>query len=137
LAEDPEEFEETVYEQSIKLMRVTLPMAPAWQPSYSMRVPEDLVAGEVLEVTASSPMVKVMAQVFRKDPKGALIGPLITAPLSIPLHFQYPVGVPGTYVLRFSQTDMSSIVDVKLRIVVKKPKPKPSDGETPKPSSES
>jgi hypothetical protein len=127
LSEAADEYEEVAYEQSVKLMQVMPPGPPAWHSSYIMRVPEELQPGTVLEVSVSS-MVKVIAHLFRKDASGAVHEPVLSPPPASKLHFVYPVDVAGAYQLRLSQSQLYSIVDAKVKFVIKKPKPKEEPG---------
>jgi hypothetical protein len=103
-----------------------------------MRVPEELQPGMVLEVSVSS-IVNVIAHLFRKDPSGTVEEPVLSPPPASKLHFVYPVDVAGTYQLRLSQCQLYSLVDTKVKMVIKKPKPKDKSGgsgQQPTPSGQ-
>jgi hypothetical protein len=120
-------YDETTYEISMKLMRVPPPSPPAWNSSYSMRIPEELEPGMVVQVTASS-FVTLFAYIFKMEPDGSISGPLVAPSPSSRLLFEYAVGAPGTYLLRVSQTENSAIVDAKVKMVFRKPrKPETAD----------
>lgn len=128
MEEGEREFEVTVHELSVNLMRVDPPRPPDWRPSYSMRVPEDLTPGSILEVTTTS-IVEVSAQIFKKEPDGSVTGPLVNPVPSSRLQFQFPVTVGGTYLLRLSQTELSSIVNAKVRMTISKPRSPGGDAD--------
>jgi len=127
LAEAPVEYEEVAYEQSVRLMQVVPPGPPLWQAGYTMRVPGELQPGMVLEVSVSS-AVRLITQLFRKDPSGAVHEPVLSTPPDPKPHFVYPVDVAGTYQLKLSQSQAHPMVEARVKIVIKKPKPKGEPG---------
>src|SRR5271157_6222518 len=103
-------------------MRVGPPGPPAWQSSYAMMMPEELQPGMVLEVSVSS-IVNVIAHLFRMEPSGAVRELVLSPPPASKLHFEYPVDVAGTYQLRLSQCQLYSLVEARVKLVIKIPKP--------------
>jgi hypothetical protein len=116
-------FDETKYEFTIGLIKVPMPRPPLWQSSYTMRMPEVLEPGMIVDVWASA-FFNLIGYIFKKEEDGSLTGPLAAPSASMNPHLQLAVGAPGTYLLQISQTENSSIVSAKIRIVIRKPKKK-------------